>query len=72
MNIYEYAKSINYGADYYEPRTGYIYHIQEYGEQLKNGEESPHFYTKNGKMKFTTKPEIRVSKDGKTIGYAEK
>ena len=72
MNIYEYAKSINYGADYYEPRTGYIYHIQEYGEAIKSGKEVPGFVYNNGKIKFTTEPRIRVSHNGETIGYAEK
>lgn len=31
MDIYEYAESIDYAADYYDFHTGYIYKIQEYG-----------------------------------------
>ena len=30
MDIYEYAKSINYAADYLDMHTGYIYGIVEY------------------------------------------
>lgn len=55
MDIYKYAEEINYGADYYEPSTGKIYHIQDYGVALKRG--------------LPTKG-IAVTKDGKLIGYA--
>ena len=57
MDIYEYAERINYGADYLDQHTGYVYHIQEYGKALKYG--------------FPTKG-IRVSVNGTTIGYATK
>lgn len=57
MDIYEYARNINYNADYYEQSTGYIYHIQEYGRALM--------------FEFPT-PGIRVSENGVTIGYARK
>jgi len=30
MDIYEYAESINYSADYLDQHTGYIYCIQDY------------------------------------------
>ena len=30
MDIYEYAESINYAADYLDQHTGYIYHIRDY------------------------------------------
>lgn len=35
MDIIKYAKSINWGADYYDPYTGYIYHIADTGRALK-------------------------------------
>lgn len=57
MEIYSYAKSINYGADYFDFHTGCTYHIQEYGNAIKNG--------------LPTEG-IRVSRDGETIGYAQK
>ena len=41
MDIYEYAKSINYNADYYDMNTGYIYKIQDYGLALKRGLPTP-------------------------------
>lgn len=37
MEIYSYAKSINYSADYMDMHTGNIYKIQEYGNAIKNG-----------------------------------
>ena len=37
MNIYDWAKNVNYAADYYDQTTGYIYKVQEYGDQLKKG-----------------------------------
>jgi hypothetical protein len=40
MDIYEYAESINYGADYYDFHSGLIFKIQEYGENLKKGIET--------------------------------
>ena len=36
MEIYNYAKSINYAADYMDMHTMYTYHIQDYGNCLKN------------------------------------
>jgi len=35
MDIYKYAESIAYGADYLDPVTGYIYGIQEVGRMKK-------------------------------------
>ena len=35
MDIIEYAKSINWNADYYDPHTGYLYHIADTGRALK-------------------------------------
>lgn len=37
MDIYAYAKEINYSADYYDFHTGLIYGITEYGRCLKFG-----------------------------------
>ena len=56
MDIYSYAESIDYGADYLDQHTGYIYHIQEYGRKLK-------LFGMNSEG-------IRVSYNGETIGYA--
>lgn len=36
MDIYEYAKSIDYAADYYDMPSGNIYKIQEYGSVKDN------------------------------------
>lgn len=36
MDIYKYAKEIDYMADYFDHATGNVYKIQEYGEALKN------------------------------------
>lgn len=41
MDIYAYAKSIDYNADYYDHHTGYIYKIQDYGRALKFGLPTP-------------------------------
>ena len=55
MNIWNYARSINFGADYYDTYTGYTYHLQEYGNAKRFG--LPTLY--DG---------IRVSENGTTIG----
>ena len=57
MDIYAYAESIDYMADYYDWNTGYTYHITDYGRALKFGLPT------NG---------IAVSENGKVIGYARK
>lgn len=41
MDIYAYAESIGYAADYMDPHTGYIYHIQDYGRALRFGLPTP-------------------------------
>ena len=41
MDIYEYADSINYDADYYDFHTGYIYKIQDYGRDIKASRDNP-------------------------------
>lgn len=57
MDMYEYAESINWGADYYDPHTGYIYGIQEAGRARKFfGMEMP----------------IPVYDNGVRIGFVEK
>lgn len=35
MDIYKYAESVNWNADYYDMKTGYIYGIQEAGRARK-------------------------------------
>ena len=54
MDIFEYAKEFN--ADYHDFRTGKIYHVQEYNNAKKNGLPPP-------------VPGIRVTQDGKEVGY---
>ena len=61
MNIYSFAKSIDYAADYIDMNTGYIYDIQEYGRAKKLGLPTP------GSMMFD-KDGIVVYEDGKPIG----
>lgn len=42
MDIYKYAESVNWNADYYEMKTGYTYGIQEAGRARKFfGVEAP-------------------------------
>lgn len=57
MDIYEYAESINYGADYYDYQTGYTYGISEVGRAKKF---------------FGIDLEIPVYQDGVLIGYARR
>ena len=59
MDIYKYAESTNYGADYYDFNSGYIYKIQEYKRRLDEG---------------VSDAKIRVvdSYSGDTLGYARK
>ena len=58
MDIYKYAESINYNADYMDMSTGYIYCIQEYGKALKFG--------------FPTHGIKVIDFEGHIIGYAKK
>ena len=57
MDIYAYAKDINWGADYYDWQTGYTYGIQEAGRLKKF---------------FGIDAQIPVYENGELIGYAEK
>lgn len=58
MDIYEYAESIDWGADYYDWKTGHIYCIQEAGRMRKL---------------FGIEADIRVKNSrGEFIGYAER
>ena len=57
MDIYKYAEDINYSADYYEAATGKLYHIRDYGIDLKRG------------FAFMGIP---VTQDGMFIGWAER
>lgn len=36
-DIYSYAESIDYNADYYESSSGIIFKIQDYGRAIKSG-----------------------------------
>jgi len=65
MEIYSYAESIDYAADYMDMNTGYTYGIQEYGRAKKFGLPTP------GSMMFG-KDGIIVYEDGKPIGVAVK
>jgi hypothetical protein len=58
MNIYDYAKRVNYVADYYDEHTGLLYGIKEYGEELKSGND-------DAKIKI-------INNKGKFLGYARK
>lgn len=58
MDIYVYAESIGYGADYMDPHTGYIYRIQDYGRAIKFG--------------LPTTGIIVCDSDGTVIGVARK
>lgn len=57
MDIYAYAESIDWGADYYDIHTGCTYGIQQAGRMKKF---------------FGIDAEIPVYLDGKLIGYAQK
>ena len=58
MDIYAYAESIGYGADYMDPHTGYIHGIQAYGRALKFGLPTPGI--------------LVYDSDGNAIGVARK
>ena len=57
MDIYAYAESINWGADYYDMHTGLIYGIQEVGR---------------AKKLFGIDLPIPVYENGVKIGYVER
>lgn len=61
MDIFKYAESIDFGADYYDWHTGYIYGIQEYGRAKKFGLPTP------AELQFG-KDGIIVYDSGKPIG----
>ena len=58
MDIYQYAKDIDYMADYMDPNTGYIYRIQNYGRAKKLGLP-------------TYGIEVVDSMTGESLGYAQ-
>lgn len=35
--IFDWAEEYSYASDYMDIRTGYIYHVQEYGRAIKLG-----------------------------------
>ena len=57
MDIYAYAESINWNADYYDMYSGLIYGIQEAGRARKF---------------FGIEMEIPVYENGVKIGYAKR
>lgn len=58
MDIYGYAESMDYAADYYDFNTGRIYKIQEFGQELAKG---------------NTDARIRVTDEsGNHIGWANR
>ncbi len=56
MDIYEYGKSINFNADYYDMHSGYIYKLQEF----KKVKDDP-----KARIRVT-------DTEGNTIGYANR
>lgn len=56
-DIYEYAK--NFYADYFDPKTGYIYKVQDYNRCIKFGLPTPGIA-------------VVDSYTGEIIGYAKK
>ncbi len=65
MDIYNYAESIDYMADYYDMHTGYIYGIQEYGRAKKFGLPTP------AEIQFGSDG-IIVYENSRPIGIAKK
>lgn len=57
MDIFKWAEDYNYGADYMDPNTGYVYHLQEYGKLMKSG--------------LPYEKKVKVTCGGKLIGYVE-
>lgn len=72
MDIYEYGNSINFNADYYDFRTGRIYHLQEYGRALKIANDPEADYIAKADAISIVDNGIKVSEDGVVIGYAKK
>lgn len=76
MDIYSYAKSLNYGADYYDPHTGYTYAIQEYGRAIKelNADKEDHHLTDGERKQYQESIDkgIAVYYEAALIGYARK
>ena len=68
MDIYGYANSINYGADYYDFHTGYIYKIQDYGRDIKASRDNPN----NEVARARVNRGIAVYEGNALIGYAQK
>lgn len=56
MDIYEYGENINFNADYYDTRYGFIYKLQEF----KKIKDDP-----RARIRVT-------DTEGKTIGYAKR
>lgn len=72
MDIYEYGESINFNADYYDFRTGRVYHLQEYGRALKIANDPEADSVEKADAISIVDNGIKVSEDGVVIGYAKK
>lgn len=72
MDIYEYGKEINFNADYYDFRTGRIYHLQEYGKALKTANDPEADSVAKADAISVVDNGIKVSENGVLIGYAKK
>ena len=68
MDIYAYANSINYGADYYDWTTGRIYKIQDYGRDIKASNDNPD----DEIVRARVNRGIAVYEGNALIGYAQK
>ena len=68
MDIYKYASFINYGADYYDFHTGYIYKIQDYGRDIKASLINPD----DEAVRARVNRGIAVYEGNTLIGYAQK
>ena len=66
MNIYDYARSIDYSADYYDWNTGRIYKIQDYGRDIKASNDNPN----DPSIRARINRGIAVYEGGALIGYA--
>lgn len=72
MDIYEYGKNINFNADYYDFSSGRIFHLQEYGTALKTVNDPNADPVEKQEAINAVDNGIKVTEDGKFIGYAKK
>lgn len=73
MNIYKWAEEYNYAADYYDPASGYIYKVQDYGVALRKLNEATTEADKAEAKKVVDAGIAVVDIDnGQLIGYARR